>query len=55
MGWSAGHHVDQPCGWQISPWPARSRDSRESRDFRDSRDSSGEETPFVMTLFSGPD
>ena len=20
---SAGHHVDHPCGWQISPWPTR--------------------------------
>ena len=23
VGWSAGRHVDLPCGWQISPWPAR--------------------------------
>ena len=23
VGWSAGRHVDHPCGWQISPWPAR--------------------------------
>ena len=23
VGWSVGHHVDHPCGWQISPWPAR--------------------------------
>ena len=23
VGWSAGCHVDHPCGWQISPWPAR--------------------------------
>ena len=23
LGWSVGHHVDHPCGWQISPWPAR--------------------------------
>ena len=23
VGWSAGHHVDRPCGWQIWPWPAR--------------------------------
>ena len=23
MGWSAGRHVDHPCGGQISPWPAR--------------------------------
>ena len=23
MGWSAGRHVDYPCGVQISPWPAR--------------------------------
>ena len=22
MGWSAGRHVDHPCGVQISPWPA---------------------------------
>ena len=22
-GWSAGRHVHHPCGWQISPWPAR--------------------------------
>ena len=22
VGWSAGRHVDHPCGWQISPWPA---------------------------------
>ena len=22
-GWSAGRHVDRPCGWQFSPWPAR--------------------------------
>ena len=22
MGWSAGRHVDHPCGGQISPWPA---------------------------------
>ena len=21
--WIAGRHVDHPCGWQISPWPAR--------------------------------
>ena len=21
VGWSAGRHVDHPCGWQISPWP----------------------------------
>ena len=23
VGWSAGRHVDHPCGWQISPCPAR--------------------------------
>ena len=23
VGWSAGRHVDHPCGWQVSPWPAR--------------------------------
>ena len=23
VGWSAGRHVDHPCGWQISPWLAR--------------------------------
>ena len=23
MGSSVGRHVDQPCGWQISPWAAR--------------------------------
>ena len=23
VGWSAGCHVDHPCGGQISPWPAR--------------------------------
>ena len=23
VGWSAGRHVDRPCGRQISPWPAR--------------------------------
>ena len=23
MGWSAGRHVDHPCGRQILPWPAR--------------------------------
>ena len=23
VGWFAGRHVDHPCGWQISPWPAR--------------------------------
>ena len=23
VDWSAGRHVDHPCGWQISPWPAR--------------------------------
>ena len=23
VGWSAGHHVGHPCGWQSSPWPAR--------------------------------
>ena len=23
VGWCAGRHVDHPCGWQISPWPAR--------------------------------
>ena len=23
MGWSAGRHMDHPCGGQISPWPAR--------------------------------
>ena len=23
MGWSVGRQVDRPCGWQISPWPAR--------------------------------
>ena len=23
VGWSAGRHVDHPCGEQISPWPAR--------------------------------
>ena len=23
VGWSAGRHVDHPCGKQISPWPAR--------------------------------
>ena len=23
VGWSAGLHVDRPCGGQISPWPAR--------------------------------
>ena len=23
VGWSAGRHVDRPCGGQISPWPAR--------------------------------
>ena len=22
-GWSAGRHVDHPCGVQILPWPAR--------------------------------
>ena len=22
-GWSAGRHMDHPCGGQISPWPAR--------------------------------
>ena len=22
VGRSAGRHVDHPCGWQISPWPA---------------------------------
>ena len=25
VGGSAGCHVDHPCGWQISPCPARSR------------------------------
>ena len=24
VGWSAGRHVDRPCGWRISPWHARS-------------------------------
>ena len=23
VGWSAGRHVDHPCGWQFSPWHAR--------------------------------
>ena len=23
VGWSAGCHVDHPCGLQILPWPAR--------------------------------
>ena len=23
VGWSASHHVDHPCGGEISPWPAR--------------------------------
>ena len=23
VGWSAGRHVDRPCGLQILPWPAR--------------------------------
>ena len=23
VGWSAGGHVDHPCGGQLSPWPAR--------------------------------
>ena len=23
MDWYAVRHVDHPCGWQISPWPAR--------------------------------
>ena len=23
VGWSAGRHVDRPCGVQISPWTAR--------------------------------
>ena len=23
VGWSAGRHVDHPCGGKISPWPAR--------------------------------
>ena len=23
VGWSAGRHVDRPCGGQILPWPAR--------------------------------
>ena len=23
VGWSAGRHVDRPCGGQISPWSAR--------------------------------
>ena len=23
VGWSAGRHVDHPCGVAISPWPAR--------------------------------
>ena len=23
VGWSAGRHVDHPCGGNISPWPAR--------------------------------
>ena len=23
VGWSAGRHVDHPCVWHISPWPAR--------------------------------
>ena len=23
VGWSAGRHVDHPCGGQITPWPAR--------------------------------
>ena len=23
VGWSAGRHVDHPCGGQISPWPTR--------------------------------
>ena len=23
VGWSAGRHVDHPCGGQLSPWPAR--------------------------------
>ena len=23
VGWSAGRHMDHPCGGQISPWPAR--------------------------------
>ena len=22
VGWSAVCHVDHPCGWQITPWPA---------------------------------
>ena len=22
VGWSAGRHVDHPCGGQVSPWPA---------------------------------
>ena len=23
VGWSAGRHVDHPCGGQNLPWPAR--------------------------------
>ena len=32
MGWSAGRHVDHPCGGQISPWPA-SKATDLNRDF----------------------
>ena len=23
VGWCTGRHVNCPCKWQISPWPAR--------------------------------
>ena len=38
VGWSAGRHVDHPCGRQISPWPARKvTDSSEIEVFKRDR------------------
>ena len=34
VGWSAGCHVDHPCGWQISPWPVR-KVTEDSRDLKE--------------------
>ena len=38
--------------WKTKENPTISRDSRESRDYRDS---CSENTPFVVTPFSGPE
>ena len=51
VGWSAGRHVDHPCGGQISPWPAR-KDTDNTRFFRGSIQNLQPKWPSRDTLHS---